>query len=381
MDRRDFLKRTGAAALTASAIAAADRARAADRAAALANPVAAPAILGARRRLRLVSNSPDTVSGPGDAIRRFCARVHAATDGRWTIDVAADARDGLEAVMLGEADLYVASETAHAAMHPALAYFGGLPIRDGLGAQELAAWITVAGGQQLWDDLAAEFNVKAMLMGHTGTCGLFMRQPRANGFAMTRLRIAADGLSRDVLAALGAEPLTIAGDHRLEALAAGHLDGAEAPDASAATVMAYARVSHHAIVPGLVASGAGIAIGMRRSFWDGLSNSEQILVQALSSEAYALAVADLGVEAAALRAHSALGATAVTAGFAGNGNGASGEIDAAQRAALWRVGADIVAAVAAFDGHARRIAESYALFRALRRESISGAGRQPPPIA
>ncbi len=118
---------------------------------------------------------PDAVSGPADQAHRLAQRIAAMSDGRYRIDVVPGAGNGLAAVRAGEADLYHGSEHDHLDQHRALAYFAGLPGDRGIAARHLTAWMLVGGGQTLWDELAGDFGIKALLAGHSGDQALFRR--------------------------------------------------------------------------------------------------------------------------------------------------------------------------------------------------------------
>src|SRR3981081_4703127 len=49
---------------------------------------------------------------------------------------------------------------------PAFQFFATMPF--GLTADELFAWVHYGGGQELWDALSGQFNVKALLCANTG---------------------------------------------------------------------------------------------------------------------------------------------------------------------------------------------------------------------
>ncbi|MCB1526521.1 MAG: hypothetical protein KDJ45_02320 [Hyphomicrobiaceae bacterium] len=297
MDRRNFLKCSSVAAFAGTMTASAARAaKAADEAA----TVSAPATVSRRRRLRMVSIWADQVNGPGDHIRRFAKRVEAATDGRWMIEVddgAALGAQAFTAVMSGEADLYAGHEHAHRELHPAFSYFAGLPCRTGMRADRFNAWLMAAGGMDLWDDLAGEFNMKGLMIGHSGRShGLLTQQALHNLADFHGKRIATMGLGADVLKAVDASPANGLSYSPVSLLADATLDGCEVIGADLElgqhlTAQSSASTKF-AVNPPINDSGYSISIGLRRSFWDGLSNSEQITLAALATEATSASRAD-----------------------------------------------------------------------------------------
>ncbi len=369
MDRRDFLKSTSAAALAAgtATVAAARAAKAADDAQALA----APAVVPQRRELRMVSLWPDAVTGPGDHVRRLAKRIEAATDQRWVIEIAdapAVGADAFKAVMTGEADLYVGHEHAHRELNPAFSYFAGLPCRTGMHIDGLNAWLVAAGGQELWDELAGEFNMKGLLIGHSGTAkGLYTREPiRVRGDFKGK-RIAAEGFAADVLRAVDATAAT-----GLECVWQCHdtvpsLDGVDALRVASPTPQSGDwRLSaldkpYCTNVP-INDSGCAFTLGLRRSLWDGFSNSERIVLTALASEAFNADQAE--VRAAAVASMQIAGLFVFSPSARARSRAETASHPAARISKqLIRIAETIVADVAGHDEHSRRINASYMAFK------------------
>jgi len=239
MDRREFLKATGAAAAAATAAGA-------QTAAAARESLAAPAVASGVKELRLAFPWPDGVAGPADQAHRLGQRLTAMSGGRYRIAFLPCADSGLAAVRAGDADLYYASEHDHLDAHPALAYFAGLPGERGIAARHLSAWMLVGGGQQLWDELAAELGVKAMLAGHTGGRPCFVASRRLS--AMRELageKVVVSGLARDVVRGFGLEPAALPLSHVAAALAGGELLAAECGGAIASYGLGLLRAASH----------------------------------------------------------------------------------------------------------------------------------------
>jgi TRAP-type mannitol/chloroaromatic compound transport system substrate-binding protein len=93
MDRREFLKSTGAAAAAATAATAV----AAESATVKASPagVTAPNLATGTVELRLATSWPDAVAGPADQARRLGQRLAAMSGGRYRIAFTTGIGDGL----------------------------------------------------------------------------------------------------------------------------------------------------------------------------------------------------------------------------------------------------------------------------------------------
>ena len=74
--------------------------------------------------------------------------------------------EAFDAVSTGVAEMYHTAEYYWEKRSPAFNFFAAVPF--GFTADEMAAWIHYGGGQGLWDELNAEFNIKPLLCGNTG---------------------------------------------------------------------------------------------------------------------------------------------------------------------------------------------------------------------
>lgn len=355
MQRRDFLKSTGAAtlALGSATLTAARSAMAHDDASARA-----PAIARGLRRLRLASALGSALGGPGDHLHRFARRVAAATGGAITIeidDTVATTQRVFTAVMTGNADFYCGDDGDLVGLHPGFAFVSGLPGDSGLSAAHLDAWLTAGGGQELWDDLAAEFNMKGSAVAHTGrSFGLASRAPVTTIADLRGRRIAAPGLAAELVRAVDGVPVrSISGASRKLA-AEGDIDAAELLGIEALYPAPAddegKRAALHLLAPGLQPSGCTLTLGMRRSFWDGLPNSERVLLTALAAQSFAESRAEAAAATRMVERAGLLSSYRLTT-------------SPAVTRQLARHAATIVAHASGFDALAMRINASYMAFK------------------
>lgn len=291
MHRREFLKSSSVAALAASGSTAI--------AAAPASPaLAMPALTTKRRELRLVTRFEDRPGGSGDMVRRLAARIVAASEGAMRIVVETSSEGSLDMIKNGAADLYMQVENDNSGAHPAFHYLAGLPCGVGLDAASFEAWLTVGGGQELWDELSGLFDIKSLAVGNTGpSLGVFSNRPIRQSADLRGMRIAIEGLAREVLLACDADmaplprlaPADALDERRIDAVEVLHGDF-PFHDRRASTRL---NRETHIMHPGLNRQGLTISMGMRRSFWDQLANSERIMLTALAAEARAMEQAEL----------------------------------------------------------------------------------------
>lgn len=198
----------------------------------LAGTLAAPAIAQTdKRRWRMVTSWPKRLPGPGMSAERVAERIATLSGGRIEITVSAagevvPAFEVLDAVGSGVAEMGHTAAFYWLGKEPATAFFTTVPF--GLTPNEHVAWIDAGGGQQLWDELYAPFNVKPFMAGNTGVCmgGWFRREIRDRD-DIRGLKVRSLGLGGEVYRRLGAVPQTTSPGEILVALQSGVIDGAE----------------------------------------------------------------------------------------------------------------------------------------------------------
>lgn len=301
MDRRSFLKTTGAAATAAGIAAPATQA------------LSAPAVIPLARELAVALPWPDAVAGPHDDARRLLAAITAATEGRlrFVIPPPAARRTGtcIDSVARGDAGLYVASDDDHVGLDPAFAWFAGLPGGMGLPPDAHEAWLIAAGGQMLWDELGREHGVKPLLAGHLGApAGLWSARPIADAGDVAGMILAAGGLAQEVARGLGANAVA-APPMAAPPMAAPPMRHAPATQGyGLATDLALGRPggARHYYTGGLSPWGTTQTLAFSRRIWDGLSGSDRICVSGIAAMAWRESIA-------ASRLHQAVAVAALRA--------------------------------------------------------------------
>jgi TRAP-type mannitol/chloroaromatic compound transport system substrate-binding protein len=274
MDRRQFLKSTtGAAAATAAASAAA---------------LAAPAVVSSVRELTMATAWPDGVAGLADQAFRLARRIETATDGRYRITILPGAADGPR----GSYDLVHASAHRHLSHHPAFAYFAGLPIASGLSPAALPLWLA-SGGQELWDDLSADLGERSLLVGHTGGASwLWSAAPIAGADDLVGRRIAAVGLGRDIVGALGGLAVDVAPADLAHALRSRAADAVEWCGLMCGSALGLDRVEAHVLGSALNPHGMAVSLGVSRKVWDAMPDADRTLLEAIAASEHRESLAE-----------------------------------------------------------------------------------------
>lgn len=341
MDRRDFLRTTGAAAVAAGA---ASRASAAN-----AECPAAPAIHTGARRLLLAPAWPAGL--PGCDATRLGRRIEAATERRLHIEVAPPGADP---------DLSLAG-ASHPG-HPAFAFFAGLPGAQGLDASLAYAWLAFGGGQMLWDELAAGFDFKPLVAGHTGASDGVWSSTRLDHTAdLSGLTLHVSGLAGAVVRALGATPVELAPDGVRTALAHGRIAAVEWLGPLAAVAPDLAPLAERLYAPGVNRAGLMLSLNVRKALWDGLNAADQTILESCAAQEHQLSLAEGRIHALVARQIAATSKWPVRLAFAPE-----------VAAALEQAAAGVVEDIAGIDAQSRRVHDSYQAFRHLVGEPPTG---------
>ncbi|WP_019961694.1 TRAP transporter substrate-binding protein [Woodsholea maritima] len=360
MDRRTFL--TGSAILgSAGVLAACSQEGGADNGTP-ASGVASPAINRNRtRRLRMVTTWPAGFPGLGTAAERVAAHLQALSGGELEVEVfgageIVGAFEVFDAVSNGVADMYHGAEYYWQGRSPAFNFFCSVPF--GMTAMEIMAWVEFGGGQQLWEELSAQFNIIAFQAGNTGhQMGGWFKSEINTLEDFRGLRMRMPGLGGAVLRELGAAAVALSGGEIYQALQSGSIDATEWVGPWNDLAFGFYREASYYYGPGFHEPGASLAVGMNRGVWDSLPAHQQAMVRAACQAANNQSIAEFTYQnGVALR-------TLV------NDHGVqlrqfSDEI----WTRIGEISEDVVADVANGDAMSARVYESYAKARQLSRE-------------
>ncbi|NMM43987.1 TRAP transporter substrate-binding protein [Rhodospirillaceae bacterium KN72] len=273
MKRRDFLK-AGTVAAGAAAITAASN-------------LPKPAIAQDRIEMNIVSTWPRDFPGLGTGAQRFAQRVQDISDGRIQVQYFAagervGAFDAFDEVASGNAQAYHGADYYWKGRHPGWAYYTAVPF--GLTYVEMNAWIRFMGGQELWDELGAEFGIKGLPCGSTGVqMGGWFNKEINSADDLKGLKMRMPGLGGDVLAKLGASPVSLPGGQIYENLVSGSIDATEWVGPWNDYAMKLYEAAKYYYYPGYHEPGSMLAVGMNKSWWEGLSANDQMLIESAAT--------------------------------------------------------------------------------------------------
>src|SRR5437763_5827412 len=258
--------------------------------------LSAPAIAQGLRQLKMVTDWPEGTPGLHTSAVRFARTVAAVTGGRVTIEVypaGALVRpfETFDAVAAGVADMHHTDEAYFEKKSPAFHFFAAMPF--GFTADELFAWVQYGGGQELWDVLGEQFNIKSLLLTNSGSQmgGWFTHEVTSpEGFRGLRYRMAGPGA--EVLRRLGAIVVTLPGGEIMPALRSGALDASEWIGPWLDMALGLHKVAGYYYYPGFHEPGAGQAVGINKLVWQSFDPSEQRVFEAVAAGEYARSVAE-----------------------------------------------------------------------------------------
>ncbi len=271
MKRRQFLKK-GAVGVAGAATATA---------------FAAPALAQKRIEMVIVSTWPRDFPGLGTGIQRLAKRIDDMSDGRIKVQYFAakervGAFDSFDEVASGNAQAYHAADYYWKGKHLGWAYFTAVPF--GLTYTEINAWIRFGGGQELWDELAKGFGLKCVMAGNTGVqMGGWFRKEINSVDDLKGLKMRIPGLGGDVMAKLGASPVSIPGGQIYENLVSGAIDATEWVGPWNDSFMKFYEAAKYYYYPGMHEPGSMLSFGMNLSWWSKLTKSDQLIIEAAAA--------------------------------------------------------------------------------------------------
>ena len=256
----------------------------------------APAIAQGIRQLKMVTDWPEGTPGLHTSAVRFAQTVGIASGGRIKIEVfpagaLVRAFETFDAVGAGVADLYHTDEAYFEKRSPAFHFFAAVPF--GFTASELFAWVQHGGGQELWDALSGQFNIKSLLCTSTGCQmgGWFTHEVTAlEAFKGLRYRMAGPGA--EVLRRLGAVVVTLPGGEIMPALRSGAIDASEWIGPWLDMAFGLHQAAGYYYYPGFHEPGLGVAVGFNKSVWESLDADDRRVMEAVAACEYARSLAE-----------------------------------------------------------------------------------------
>ena len=234
------------------------------------------------RELKMVTTWPKNFPGLGDAAEHSARLIEQMSGGAIKIRVYAagelvDAFGSFEVVSGGGADMYHGADYYWTAKSRAYPYFTAVPF--GMTAVEQLAWLEGAGGQALWDEMGAQFNIKPFPAGNTGhqTGGWFKREIKTLD-DLRGLKIRMPGIGGEVMRRAGAAAVSIPGGELYQSLQSGVIDATEWVGPWNDLAMGFYREAPYYYWPGFHEPGAQLSLGLNLDLWNDMTPVEQSII-------------------------------------------------------------------------------------------------------
>ncbi|MDX1431135.1 MAG: TRAP transporter substrate-binding protein [Gammaproteobacteria bacterium] len=235
------------------------------------------------RVLKMVTSWPKNLPGLGTSADRLAKTITATSGGRLQVEVygageLVDAFEVFDAVSAGVADMYHSAEYYWQKKSPAFSFFTAVPF--GLTASELNSWIYDSGGQALWDELSAGFNLKAMLCCNTGVqMGGWFNKEVSSLESYEGLRYRMPGLGGEVLRRLGAVVVNLPGGEIVPSLQSGAIDASEWVGPWNDFALGMHEAAKYYYYPGFHEPGTAICLGVNKKLWEEMSDDERNVIE------------------------------------------------------------------------------------------------------
>ncbi len=252
------------------------------------------------RKLRMVTSWPAQFPGLGTTADTIAKTVNELTEGSLDIKVygageLVPAHQEFDNVSSGAADMYHAADYYWQGKSKGFAFFAAVPF--GMTAMETLSWMQYGGGNKLWQNLSAQFNIIAMAAGSTGTQmgGWFKREINTiDDFRGLVMRI--PGLGGDVLKAVGGVPKLLSGGAIYQALQSGAIDATEWVGPWNDLAFGFYREASYYYGPGFHEPGPILSCGINLDVWNSLSATEKLAIQTACAQANANTPAEFAWE-------------------------------------------------------------------------------------
>ncbi len=251
-----------------------------------------------RREFKMVTTWPKDFPGLGTMAERTAQFIAQMSGGAMTVRVFAagelvGAFEAFDAVAGGAADFYHGAEYYWVGKSKAYPFFTAVPF--GMTATEIMAWCEFGGGQALWDELAATFNIKPFIAGNTGhQMGGWFKRPINSLEDIRGLKMRIPGMGGEVLRRIGGSAVNIPGGEIYSALQSGAIDATEWVGPWNDQAFGFYREAKYYYWPGFHEPGGQLAVGVNLGVWNGLSAQAKAIIEGACQRANHLSIAEYG---------------------------------------------------------------------------------------
>lgn len=255
-----------------------------------------PAITQERTTWTMVTTWPKNAPGVGVNAQRVADAITEMSGGRLVVELYAAGElvppfESFDAVSGGNADIMHATPYYWTGKSQALHFFTGIPF--GLMAPELNGWLEFGGGQALWDEVYAQFNLKPFYAGNSGTqAGGWFRREITSVDDLQGLRIRIAGLGGEVLRRLGAAITMLPPGEIFAAMQAGTVDAAEWVGPWNDLAFGLHQVANYYYMPAFHEAGPALEVAVNMDRYNALPDDLKAVVRHASSSISSISYSD-----------------------------------------------------------------------------------------
>lgn len=259
-------------------------------------PLSAPVYAQGQRQLKMVTGWPSKFPGLGVASLRIAESITAASDGRLDVKVFGAGElvppfEAFDAVASGAADLYHAAEYYWSGKTPAFNFFAGVPF--GMVTSEHNAWIYHRGGQELWEELSAQFGVIAFMAGNSSAqAGGWFNKEINSVEDLKGLKFRIPGFGGNVIEEVGGTAVTLPGGEIYAALQSGAIDAGEMAGPWIDLGFGFYKAAKYFYNPGFQEPTSAESLGVNLDLWNDLSKADQAIIKMAAAQENAMNPAD-----------------------------------------------------------------------------------------
>ncbi len=233
--------------------------------------LAAPAIAQGRVQWNIASSFPAAAPGVGTNVTRYAELVRAMSDGRMELTVYGAGElvgpfQVEDAVQAGNAPVGHAPPYYAAGKEPATHWFTGVPF--GMTSFEHVAWLRWGGGQEIWDDIYAERNLKPIYSGNSNTqSGGWFKERIESLDDLRGLNMRIAGLGGEMMRKLGVNAVLMPAGEIFQSLQSGAIDAAEWVGPMLDRAFGLQRITSLCYLPAYAEPGAAVAVIFNTDAW------------------------------------------------------------------------------------------------------------------
>ena len=232
---------------------------------------------------KMVTTWPKNFPGLGTGAQRIADSITIMSEGQLSVKLFAAGElvppfESFDAVRQETAQMSHGASYYWINKNKSTPFFAAVP--GGLTAQEHNAWIHYGGGQALWDELYAEFNVKGFLGGNSGVQmgGWFKKEINSlEDFKGLKMRM--PGLGAEVINRMGATAVALPGGEIMPALQSGAIDATEWVGPWNDLAFGFYKVANNYYGPGFHEPGTHTECIVNKTAYDALPIHLQNIVE------------------------------------------------------------------------------------------------------